>query len=669
MKLPFLLLLTVTLLTPCNAHASDGLDVRAWLSRPGVRMLAVELYATHCKPCMKAVPRWKRLHEKYRHQGLRLVVIAVQDPGGICKNPGWNPDDMVCDSEGHVAQALGAGDELPAAFLWSWRGSLLVRKGHVDEVEAAVERELAALPRLTLDEKMDDRVRPLLRSELSRTDKVTVLADAAEREALALIRAESAMVNYADKTSCKLGEQLAPNSLLKADLVKSGRATRLMLTMYSADTGCLSGSASVYWNEDRPDVAVAEAVGKLVDSLRTGVEMPGTAIKTAVKETYIGEKEDDWSMKVDTGVLVTYDSEPRGAVVLLDGKLLCQRTPCTRTVPAGLHKVEMQKEQFVAKLESLRLNSSNKSVSWKLVPDFGWISVRSEPSGLAVAVNGKPAGKTPLNRRQVAAGPHQVLVNDPLYFDRGKQVQVERGEHQEVELTLKPRVGGLVVQAKDLAGNDLAADVYLNGERVGETPFSQQVIVGQHQVLVQAEGKRWTKTVKMREKQVESLVAELDVGEPPIDTVAPAPELAPEKPSEVGDRERLFHLGVSLSEGLGVVSGDLFRSNVQMRAGAWLKWHWLRWEPFHAGVALESPNAWMLGSGVAIDLVAGLYLRTALESLLEGGSAFLGVEVGAGYAFDLGSGWLMDAEIDATYWPSDVSAVQIEARLGVRYGF
>lgn len=222
--------------------------------------------------------------------------------------------------------------------------------------------------------------------------KLTVLADAAEQEALAQIRAESNRIQYSSNTSCKLGEQIAPNSLLKAALVKSGKSPRLMLTMYSAETGCLSGSASVYWNEDRPDVAVAEAVGKLVDSLRVAVEMPSAPTRTAVKETDIGEKEEDWSMSVDTGVLVAFDSEPRGAVVLLDGKILCQQTPCSKTLAAGLHKVEMQKEQYVPRLESLRLNSSTPALEWKLTPDFGWISVRSEPQGLTVAVDGRAVG-------------------------------------------------------------------------------------------------------------------------------------------------------------------------------------------------------------------------------------------------------------------------------------
>ena len=666
MKCLFMLMAVVGLLGPGNARAGDGLDVKAWLARPGVRMLAVELYATYCKPCMEAVPHWKKLHEKYRDQGLRLVVIAVQDPEGICKNPGWNPDDMVCDSEGHIAQALGAGDELPAAFLWSWRGTLLVRKGHVGEVEAAVERELAALPRVTLGEKIDGRVRPLLRSELSRTDKVTVLADAAEQEALAAIRAESNKVNYADKTSCKLGEQIAPNSLLKAELVDSGRATKLMLTMYSAQTGCLSGSASVYWNEDRPDVAVAEAVTKLVDSLRVAVEMPGTAVKTAVKETEIGEKEEEWSLSVDTGVLVAFDSEPRGAVVLLDGKLLCQQTPCSKTVASGLHKVEMQKEQYLAKLESLRLNTSNRAVSWKLVPDFGWISVRSEPAGLGVTIDGKAAGTTPLNRKQVAAGPHQVLVTDQRYFDKGKQVQIERGEYEEVELALKPRQGGVVVKARDRAGNDLEADVYVDGVKAGATPLVQQVIVGQHTVVVQADGKRWEKTVEVREKQVESLLAELAVGATNRDRKGAGHPIT--NRDRKGAGEEPFYLGATLSEGLVFLDGEAFRTNFAGHLSAQLRLaKWLRWEIVSGGVALEKPNGWTASTAALFD-AASWFFKAGPAFGGADGKTYWGVLMGLGHAFSLGAGWYLDAGLEARVWPGDASAVPVEANVGVRYG-
>ena len=137
--------LLTLMLTASPALAGESLDVKAMLSRPGVRLVAVEFYATWCKPCMDAIPRWDALHKKYQDQGLRLIVVNTQDPNGLCAAPGWMPDDMVCDMEGYLANNFGA-NPLPSAFLWSWQGNLLVQRGHVDEVEKAIEDYFQKIP-------------------------------------------------------------------------------------------------------------------------------------------------------------------------------------------------------------------------------------------------------------------------------------------------------------------------------------------------------------------------------------------------------------------------------------------------------------------------------------------------------------------------------------------
>jgi len=268
-------LVVMLLLISRPGFAGDGLNVREWLVRPGVKLLAVEFYASWCGPCTKAVPQWKALHEKYRDQGLRLVVVSVQDPDGACVNPGWNPDDLICDSEGRLAEAWKIGDRLPAAFLWSWTGRLLVRKGHVDEVERAVMEELARLPRVTLDDDMTGEIRQLIRTELARTGKVDVVAGPEEDRALAAIRRRSYELQFSDSTACRLGERLAANSLLKASLVTPGNSRRLLIQLFSAETGCLNASAGVSWNDSHPELSIAEALDELVGNIRVELEHPG----------------------------------------------------------------------------------------------------------------------------------------------------------------------------------------------------------------------------------------------------------------------------------------------------------------------------------------------------------------------------------------------------------
>ena len=88
--------------------AGGALDVKEMLSRPGVRLVVVEFYATWCKPCMDAIPQWNELHKKYYDQGLRLIVVNTQDPEGLCGAPGWTPDQLVCDQDGSIATKLKA---------------------------------------------------------------------------------------------------------------------------------------------------------------------------------------------------------------------------------------------------------------------------------------------------------------------------------------------------------------------------------------------------------------------------------------------------------------------------------------------------------------------------------------------------------------------------------
>jgi len=654
-------LLMFSILVARPALAGSGLDVREWLSRPGVKVLAVEFYASWCGPCKKAVPQWKALHERYRDQGLRLVVVSVQDPDGACVNPGWNPDDVVCDTEGRLAEAWGVGDRLPAAFLWSWRGPLLVRKGHVQEVERQVEEELARLPRVTLDEGMDGHVRELLRTELARTGKVDVVAGADEEEALAQIRRTSHDLQFSDRSACKLGQRLAANSLLKASFVKAGSGKRLLVQIFSAETGCLNASAGVFWNVEKPDLSVAEAVAELVNNLRVGVELPGGAAPPTVKEREIGERAEGWELEGTSGVVVAFETEPAGAVVLLDGKVLCQATPCSKLVAPGSHKVEFQLESYLPVRESVTVTERTGSVKRTLTPDFGWLTVRSTPAGLGVKLDDKPWGTTPVEQRQVSSGPHRVLVSDPRYFDKGKEIVVDRGEHEELDVELTAREGGIQVHARDRRGNDLRAQVVVDGKEVGRTPYSGKVMVGDHWVRVALNGESWEKDVTVREKQIEKLDAVLDIGD-----ALPVPE--PER-SVAGDRKRLFHLGLSLAEGALFAGDSTDRSGVSGSLSTWLKWGWFRWEPLSLGVSFEGANVVTLGTGACWDIAAGFYLRTLLDFAFADGAKYWGFLGGAGYAFDLGKGWRLDAEVDATFWPGEALAVPFEGRLGVRYGF
>ena len=312
-------LMAPLLITPSSAQASGKLDVPKWLNRPGVKMLAVEFYATWCTPCMEAVPRWKALHEKYRNQGFRLVVVNTLDPGGQCKSVGWNPDDYVCDLDGRIANAFGVGGGLPAAFLWSWQGNLLLRKGHIDAAEGEVKRYLAASPKVLISAydakgKPDAALAAMVQSEVATAGKLQVVASDAERAKLEALRKAGHGLGRSAGGQCKLGAEVSANSLLEARLLGKGSGAKLTVTLNSAESGCLLASTYANYDPARPATSVREVVAALTDTLRQSPEMP--AGLTAPKAE-AGSRAAAPAWKAATGkkAIIKFISKPAGAVV------------------------------------------------------------------------------------------------------------------------------------------------------------------------------------------------------------------------------------------------------------------------------------------------------------------------------------------------------------------
>ncbi|MFH1531890.1 MAG: PEGA domain-containing protein [Pseudomonadota bacterium] len=532
-----LLILAATLVAaPGRAYGWANLDVRSWLSQPGVKLLAVEFYATWCGPCMKAVPQWKRLHEKYRAKGLRLVVVSVQDQGA-CASPDWNPDQVICDEDGTLQQAWKAGD-LPQAFLWSWQGTMLVSHGHVEQIEKEIEAYFERLPRIMVAAPKDERgnvlddgegLKRMVRTELSRVAKLELVADKETMEELRRLRKDGYNPNYDTKTACKLGAEVSPNSRLDITLRTTGSGQTLFLELFSIENGCLTASAKAPVMQGDLDAAVVESVNKLVGMMAGSVTLPGRATTGAnpvmIGETDIGETATDWSPEASQMVIANFESEPPGALVLIDGNLLCQDTGkgCSRMVAPGQHRVSMKLEGYADRTETVEIGEG-ATVRWPLEATFGILTVRSTPPGLPVLVNNREIGQTPIEARRMVPGAYEVLISSPCWFDKGRRFVIRKGEDEMVDLEMIPKIGAIKVGATDVEGNAVAADVYADGAFVGRTPGTFKVNVCTKQVSVQGEAGGWNSPVTVPEQQVVDVEAHLGKGV--VAAVATPPSIA-----------------------------------------------------------------------------------------------------------------------------------------------
>lgn len=522
-----------------QARGEDRLDVETWLHAPGTRLLVVEFYSVHCVPCMKAVPRWKELYDRYRSKGFRFLVVSADV--GACSKPDWTPDHVICDYEGQVQKDWNV-KVLPQAFLWSWEGRLLVAGGTVDEVEAAVDNYYRHSPRILLDDPVDARGKPLergaqlkalLRSELSRQAKFDLVADSEEVKRLRKIRKESFDAARDQKLASRLGREVSANSVLRSILVDTPKEQRLVLEMLSVEDGRVTASVTSEVRAEGIEAAVADGVTKLTLALAPQVVSPAGP-RGQGSSSIIGDKEETWDLPDEDKTLVSFESTPPGAAVIFDGKPLCQATPCSRSVPIGSHTVELLLENYVPLKSREDLTGSSRTILKELSADFGTLSITTTPPGLEILVDQVSHGAGPIINLKLKPGVHEVLVSDLRYFDKGEKIRIERGRSLDLTYELLPREGGLEVRAVDQLGNELSGgEVLLDGHPVGRTPFRDKVITGPHQVRVEYQGIIWTSQVDIREKQLTSLTADMDLARKRAEEDAREQELRERKAREI----------------------------------------------------------------------------------------------------------------------------------------
>ena len=217
--------------------------------------------------------------------------------------------------------------------------------------------------------------------------------------------------------------------------------------------------------------------------------------------------DDDWKPAGNSLGIVHFSSNPSGAIVRMDGKLLCQSTPCSKQIGLGGHKIVMEKERYKPETQTLNLKSSQK-VDFRLTPDFGYLSVSSSISGVKILLDGKSIGKLPLSKKEVSKGSHVLSIQDPCYKGSDYHFSVSSGQTETVsDYPIKARVSAVQVSVSDRDGNAKSGKVYVDGKYLGTSPLTERVELCAKELVVEVDGKKTTKALSLKEKQT----SEVDV--------------------------------------------------------------------------------------------------------------------------------------------------------------
>ena len=151
-----------------------------------------------------------------------------------------------------------------------------------------------------------------------------------------------------------------------------------------------------------------------------------------------GEAPTIWNPPGQSTMIVRFESRPPGAVVLKDGRLLCQQAPCAKALAPGTARIAMEMDRYYRKEAVVKIEKGMLPVALELVPRQGALEVRAiDSDGNAVEadvyVGGAVAGKTyaPIT---LLIGTHEVEVRSSSGTWKG---QVEVTERQVAGVTAK----------------------------------------------------------------------------------------------------------------------------------------------------------------------------------------------------------------------------------------
>ncbi len=206
------------------------------------------------------------------------------------------------------------------------------------------------------------------------------------------------------------------------------------------------------------------------------------------------------------GVIVV-TSIPSGAQVYVNG-IYKGTTPVEVHLSGGEYLLKVYKEGYGGMDRKVKIQPlTTKAVSFELKP-VGSVGVESEPKQAKVFLDGDYIGTTPLVLQNLSFGEHEIIIMKDNYERWTRKIRIETPEKRYIHAILTPYSGSLHITSIPSVAN-----VYINGEKVGITPFTKENIpVGIYNIkVVKGDLGMWEEKVKIERNKTTDLNPDLTI--------------------------------------------------------------------------------------------------------------------------------------------------------------
>ncbi len=191
--------------------------------------------------------------------------------------------------------------------------------------------------------------------------------------------------------------------------------------------------------------------------------------------------------------MLKLQSTPEGASIYLDNKL--ERSKTSTTIDSlfeGTHEIRIEKSGYKPIRDTIQIISGELlEKSYTLDKLNGMLYVNSTPQGASIFVNDRSTGqRTPYLFKEVDIGKNTVRLTKECYLDKTDEINVIADGQSNADLTLMAappgtlRVSAVVRDANNVESG-IVAEVWIDGQKRRQTPFTEALPCGTHQISAQ----------------------------------------------------------------------------------------------------------------------------------------------------------------------------------------
>ncbi len=296
---------------------------------------------------------------------------------------------------------------------------------------------------------------------------------------------EDMVIKCKESEGClaKLGREINADYICQGRIGRFGEYLTIKVELYDVQSGNLIGS---FTDESSEDIyGLLSAINnKAPDMFK---KLPGVSDAKFAPSPFASgisglKTADGYEIDENRYFLASINTEPQGAALSFDGipDDKCSKTPCKSERPEGDVRIIARLDQYETADTTVLIRQNNQNIAITLKPKFGVLEINPAYSD---GIGNDRQWNLEINDSfyffgeiRLSPGSYAVKLNHECYENIGFEVGIQKGSREVFDMAshAKLKKGGLVLRAEQ-GGEPVSEPVFINGKRVGETPFSGSV--------------------------------------------------------------------------------------------------------------------------------------------------------------------------------------------------